>query len=106
MFKRKINLFIIRLTLFMLCAMPPPLFASSGDSAKTYTICFIMPLCSRQIMDNPRHPNATLGNACLEYYQGALMALDTFRKLNINIRIRVYDTEKDSNRFRDILKKP
>ncbi len=34
--------------------------------------------------------------ASLEFYEGALMAIDTLKKLGVNLNIVVYDTKKDS----------
>src|ERR1043166_930122 len=82
----------------------PDLLFARGDD--TITVAFIMPFCSKQVMANPNNADAELGNACREYYQGARIALEALKKSGVNIRVRLYDTEKDSMRFKDILRKP
>ncbi len=68
-------------------------------------IAVIMPFCSKQILADPNHKNAALGNACREYYQGLLMAMDSFKKSPNPIELTIYDTQGDSNVFRQILNK-
>jgi hypothetical protein len=76
----------------------------SNSFAQT-KVAVIMPFCSKQISLKPNTKNADLGNACREYYQGALIASDTLIQLGISLSISSYDTEKDSNVFIKILKK-
>lgn len=67
-----------------------------GQSKKSNNISLLLPFCSKQILANPNHKDAELGNLCREYYQGALIALDVFEKEKVNIRLSVFDTENDS----------
>lgn len=72
---------------------------------KKYEVSLIMPFCSKQILDDPKTKNAAIGNACRQYYEGFLMALDSFKYADIPIEIRVYDTKRDSIVFSKILAK-
>ncbi len=76
----------------------------SNSFAQT-KVAVIMPFCSKQISLKPNTKNSDLGNACREYYQGALIAADTLVASGIGLSISSYDTEKDSNVFIKILKK-
>jgi len=49
------------------------------------------------------HPRST--NA-LEFYQGALLALDTLKKQGLNAQITVFDTMRDTERTAQILRSP
>lgn len=70
-----------------------------------YQVSLIMPFCSRQILDDPKAKNAAIGNACRQYYEGFSIAMDSFKKADIPIEVRVYDTKRDSNVFLKILAK-
>lgn len=73
-------------------------------SAQT-KVAVIMPFCSKQIIQKPNTKNADLGNACREYYQGALVAADSLVSSGVSLTISSYDTEKDSTIFIKIIKK-
>jgi hypothetical protein len=62
-----------------------------------------MPFCAKEINQNPNHKNAELGNACREYYQGLLIAADSLKNVGFNLEISVFDTEKDTIKFKRIL---
>lgn len=68
-------------------------------------IVLVMPFCSKQILDNPNHSNAMLGNLCREYYQGALLAVDSLKQGDNNLRLSVFDTENDSLILVGLIKK-
>jgi hypothetical protein len=70
-----------------------------------YQVSLIMPFCSRQILDDPKAKNAPIGNACRQYYEGFSIAMDSFKKADIPIEVRVYDTKRDTNVFMKILAK-
>lgn len=72
---------------------------------KTNNISVVLPFCSQKIMDNPNCYNAQLGNLCREYYQGILIALDSFERASIPIHLTVFDTENDSMVLLKILEK-
>jgi len=42
----------------------------------------------------------------LEFYEGALIALDSMRRMGLNARFYVYDTDRDEKAIPDILTKP
>ncbi|WP_075590010.1 PBP1 and LysM peptidoglycan-binding domain-containing protein [Labilibacter marinus] len=42
----------------------------------------------------------------LEFYEGAIMAVDSFKKQGVNIQLYTYDTAPDSNRVKQILARP
>lgn len=65
----------------------------------------LMPFCSKQILANPNHSDAQLGNLSREYYQGALIALDELERTKVPVRLSVYDTENDSMVIINLLKK-
>ncbi len=69
-------------------------------------VVMLMPFCSNQLLENPNHPNEQLGTLCREYYQGALLALDTLDKINIRVKLTVLDTENDSLALTRQLKLP
>ncbi len=59
-------------------------------------VSLILPFCSKQIAQNPKHPNAELGKVTREYYQGLLLALDSLDKLDMKVKLSVFDTQNDS----------
>jgi ABC-type branched-subunit amino acid transport system substrate-binding protein len=68
-------------------------------------VVLLMPFCSKLTVDNPTNSNAQLSNLSREYYQGALIALDSIEKLKIRLSFTVLDTENDSNITVGLLKK-
>jgi hypothetical protein len=73
---------------------------------KASNLALVMPFCSAKIIANPDCYDAQLGNLCREYYQGALIALDSLEKAKVSIRVSIYDTENDSMTLLKILQKP
>lgn len=63
---------------------------------RTNNVVLLLPFCSKQILANPNHSDAQLGNLCREYYQGALIAMDQLEKKQVPVRLSVFDTENDS----------
>ena len=49
---------------------------------------------------HPRSANA------LEFYQGALLAIDSLRKQGLNVRVEIYDTMRDTLKIAQILRNP
>lgn len=76
----------------------------SGDSSKLQ-IAVILPFCGQQLLEDPQHKNAAIGNACRQYYEGFQLALDSFRFSDVKLECRVYDTKKDSLTLKKILTK-
>lgn len=66
-------------------------------------IALLMPFCGKDLIQNPNHKNAELGNACREYYQGMLIAADTLKKAGYQLEITVTDTERDTIKFKKAL---
>lgn len=79
---------------------------SSFAQKKASNISLVMPFCSKKIMENPNCYDAQLGNLCREYYQGAMIALDSFERGNIAVHLNVFDTENDSMVMLKIMQKP
>ncbi|MDP4226204.1 MAG: LysM peptidoglycan-binding domain-containing protein [Bacteroidota bacterium] len=40
----------------------------------------------------------------LEFYEGALLAIDSIKRMGLSVNLYVYDTQKDSNRVKEIVK--
>ncbi|MFZ4798338.1 MAG: hypothetical protein ACOYMA_12650 [Bacteroidia bacterium] len=78
-------------------------FQANSQTKSTIKIALLMPFCAKEINQNPNHKNAELGNACREYYQGMLIATDSLKNAGFNIGITVFDTEKDTFKFKKIL---
>ncbi len=78
-------------------------FQSFAQTKNVIKIALLMPFCARDINQNPNYKNADLGNACREYYQGLLIAADSLKSAGYNIEITVFDTEKDTLKFKKIL---
>jgi len=76
-----------------------------AQNKKAINVSLLLPFCSQQILDNPNHQNAELGNVCREYYQGALIALDSFENAKCKVRLCVFDTENDSLKTTTITQK-
>lgn len=70
-----------------------------------FQISVVMPFCGKDLMENPNHKNASIGNACRQYYEGFLLAMDSFKRAETPIEIRVFDTKRDSTTFQRILEK-
>jgi hypothetical protein len=68
-------------------------------------VVMLMPFCSKQILENPNHSFAQLGNLSREYFQGAMIAADSLEQAQIPISLSVFDTENDSNVLVSLLKK-
>ena len=73
---------------------------------KSNNISLVLPFCSKKIIDNPNCYDAQLGNMCREYYQGTLIALDSFERAHVPINLSLFDTENDSIALTKILLKP
>ncbi len=78
---------------------------AAAQNKKATNISVLLPFSSKYILENPNHPKAELGNLCREYYQGMLIALDSFERAKTSIRLSVFDTEDDSLVTVDITKK-
>jgi ABC-type branched-subunit amino acid transport system substrate-binding protein len=78
-----------------------------GGNAQTRDnkVVLLMPFCSKLTVDNPSNSYAQLSNLSREYYQGALIALDSIKKMDIPLSFTVLDTENDSNVTVALLKK-
>jgi hypothetical protein len=77
-------------------------FAQTRDNK----VVLLMPFCNRLTLDNPANTNAQLSNLSREYYQGALLALDSLERSKIRLTLTVLDSENDSNVTVGLLKKP
>lgn len=89
-----------KIVLIILICISTKLIAQSKDPIK---IALLMPFCAKNINQNANHKNADLGNACREYYQGLLIASDSLKNAGNNIEITVFDTERDTVKFKKIL---
>ncbi|MCG9880780.1 MAG: hypothetical protein MH472_09305, partial [Bacteroidia bacterium] len=49
------------------------------SSDEKFQVSLIMPFCSAEILENPKHKNAAISKACRNYYEGFLLALDSFK---------------------------
>ena len=78
-------------------------FKIYSQSNNPIKIALLMPFCAKDLNKNPNHKNAELGNACREYYQGLLIATDSLKNAGFNIEISVFDTERDTLKFKKIL---
>lgn len=76
-----------------------------AQQKKANNVSLLLPFCSKQIIENPAYKDAELGHLCREYYQGALVALDSFDRAQIPVRLSVFDTENDSMRVVNIMQK-
>lgn len=47
-----------------------------------------------------------LTSGAVEFYEGALLAIDSLAGMELNLRLHIYDTRADSNEIKNILKKP
>jgi len=46
------------------------------------------------------------GQVALEFYQGALIAIDSLRAIGANMDIQIFDTNKDATQIKQLLQKP
>jgi ABC-type branched-subunit amino acid transport system substrate-binding protein len=72
---------------------------------KTSNISLVLPFCASKILADPNHAETELGNIAREYYQGALIALDSFERARIPIRLSIFDTNNDSLTMHRIMQK-
>lgn len=77
--------------------------AKNGE--EKFQVSVIMPFCSGEILENPKHKNAAISKACRNYYEGFLLALDSFKTKETPLIINVFDTKRDSLTFAKILTK-
>lgn len=89
-----------KIVFIILICISTKLIAQSKEPIK---IALLMPFCAKNINQNANHKNADLGNACREYYQGLLIAADSLKNAGNNIEITVFDTERDTVKFKKIL---
>ena len=85
-----------------------------GEKKNEYNIAFFLPFHAEEantidldkiIKGDAQFSNKT--NVALQFYEGAMMAIDSLKKLNLNAKIFVYDVDdKDSLAIDNILKKP
>ncbi|MCF8255622.1 MAG: hypothetical protein K9H61_01700 [Bacteroidia bacterium] len=78
---------------------------TKDSTEQKFLITVAMPFCSQQVLAEPKNKNLALSNACRQYYEGLVLAMDSFRRAEIPIEIKVYDTKKDSGIFNKILTK-
>lgn len=86
----------------------------TGEKKNEYNIAFFLPFHADEansidlekiIKGDDQFSNKT--NVALQFYEGAIMAIDSLKKLNLNAKIFVYDVDdKDSAAIDNILKKP
>jgi len=79
---------------------------------KPFNVALLLPLYTTQnsnldvekVVDEEEHifPNTRF----LEFYEGALLAIDTLRKTGLDINLYVFDTEKDTNKVKKIMELP
>jgi hypothetical protein len=72
---------------------------------KTNKISLVLPFCASKILADPNHVETELGNISREYYQGALIALDSFERASVPIRLSIFDTNNDSLTLYRIMQK-
>lgn len=72
---------------------------------KANNIALVLPFCADKILADPNDPEAELGNISREYYQGALIALDSFERAGVPVRLAIFDTDNDSLTMTRILQK-
>jgi hypothetical protein len=75
------------------------------STVEKFQVALVMPFCSANLIEDPKHKNAAIGNACRNYYEGFLLALDSFKTNEKPIFIKVYDTKRDSLSFAKIINK-
>ncbi len=84
-----------------------------GEKKKEYNVAFLLPFHSEEtegmtieklLRGEEQFSNKT--NIALQFYEGALMALDSLKKENLNAKIFVYDIDDDSLSIIKLLKKP
>jgi ABC-type branched-subunit amino acid transport system substrate-binding protein len=77
-----------------------------AQEKKTNKVALIMPFCAKQILQYPGAGYEELGGLCREYYQGMLLALDSFELAKIPVHLNVLDTENDSMTLIRLLQRP
>jgi len=80
-------------------------YTFSFAQKKSNNISLVLPFCSQKILNDPNCFDAQLGNLCREYYQGILIALDSFERAKVPVHLNVFDTENDSMVMLKILQK-
>jgi LysM repeat protein/ABC-type branched-subunit amino acid transport system substrate-binding protein len=88
--------------------------AYTGEKKSEYNIAFFLPFHSAEansleleklIKGDVEFPNKT--SVALQFYEGALLALDSLKKRHFNAKVFVYDIDdSDSSNIVNILKKP
>ncbi|MCH8904462.1 MAG: amino acid ABC transporter substrate-binding protein [Bacteroidetes bacterium] len=75
--------------------------------SRTWKVALILPFHLNSIdfydLETEVNPKAILA---LTFYEGALLALDSLKKLGLNFEIRLYDTQRDTLALKRILAKP
>jgi LysM repeat protein/ABC-type branched-subunit amino acid transport system substrate-binding protein len=92
--------------------IPPTVY--KGEKKDEYNIAFFLPFQATEsntldldklIKGDVSFSNKT--NVSLQFYEGAILAIDSLRKLKMNAKVFVYDVdEADSLKIQSILKKP
>jgi hypothetical protein len=97
--------FNIKVTQFILSSILAGMCLTVSAQTRDNKVVLLMPFCSKLTLDNPTNSNIQLSNLSREYYQGALIALDSIEQLRIRMNFTVLDTENDSNTMVGLLKK-
>lgn len=81
-------------------------FAQIGPNFE-FKVSIILPFNSKEMLANPNSKEKALSDACREYYQGLLIALDSISQIqsNTNLSVKVFDSKKDSVTIKNILQK-
>ncbi len=89
-----------------------PCGIDSASKKSVYRVALMLPLYLDGVDDIPADkPDPALLDQVksfrfLPYYEGFLLALDSLKKTGLNVRLYIYDSDKDTARTRQILKKP
>lgn len=96
------RIFLKQFILVSLVLLSGGLIAQTRDNK----VVLLMPFCGKLTLENPTNSYVQLSNLSREYYQGALLAVDSIEKLDIKLTLTVLDTQNDSVITTNLLKKP
>jgi hypothetical protein len=78
---------------------------AQNELNREFKISIILPFNSKEMLTKPNSINKALSDACREYYQGLLIALDSIAQMqnSTHVFVKIFDSKKDSLTIKNIL---
>ncbi len=88
---------------FQTQTVPSATVGTSGKMFDDYKVAILLPFELPRMDSLSKLGHELVG---LEFYQGAMLAIDSLRQLGINMDVHIFDTNKDATLVKQLLQKP